>query len=102
MYDGDATLIYSVAENGEITEKEVETYAREKTVTRQEFLVSYQTGTDAVYVFEVSAEDYESTRHLDPNTKKPSYASQLKIEDALYDIKRHYGIGNQKIQLTCS
>jgi hypothetical protein len=102
MYDGDATLLYEIIENDQLVEKAVETYAKEKSVTRQEFLTAYQTGTDSVYVFEVSSEDYELTRHVDQETKKPSYASKIKIEDAIYDIKRHYGVGHQRVQLTCS
>ena len=102
MYDGKANLLFYVVENDEIVEKRIPTYALEKSVTRQEYLVAYQTGTDSVYLFEVASEDYELTRHIDSDTMKPMYASRLEIEGAKYDIKRHYAVGNQKVQLTCS
>ena len=102
MYDGEANLLYYVLENDEIVEKSIPTFALEKSITRQEYLVAYQTGTSSVYSFEVASEDYEATRHIDPDTKKPMYASRLEIEGAKYDIKRHYSVGSQKVQLTCS
>lgn len=102
MYDGKATLIFKTVVDGAVKENTIQTYAREKSVTRQAFLVSYQTGTNSAYVFEVRSEDYELTKHIDADTKKPSYASKIMIEEAVYDINRHYSIGNGKVELTCS
>lgn len=101
MYNGQGELIYKTVAGGVITDNKTPIYVEEKSVTRQEFLVSYQTGTNSAYLFEVRSEDYELTNHIDTETKKPSYATNLLIGDAVYDIIRHYSVGNGKVQLTC-
>jgi hypothetical protein len=102
LYNGLADLVFNTVVDGVVIENKTPVYVEEKSVTRQEFLVSYQTGTNSTYLFEVRSEDYELTLHINADTKKPSYATGLLIGEALYDIIRHYGSGNGKVQLTCS
>ena len=102
MFNGIATLIFYTIMDGEIIENTIPTYAQEKSVTRQERLVSYQTNTDSAYVYDVRSEDYELTKHIDKDTKKPIYASRIMVEEAVFDIVHHYSVGNGKVELTCS
>ncbi|MDF2609050.1 MAG: hypothetical protein K0R92_524 [Lachnospiraceae bacterium] len=100
---GDAKLIYLKLVAGAITEIEVDVYVKEVDIYGQEFYSSYQKGISVNNAFEVNCYDFEETKHIDVNTQKSLYATNLLYNGAKYDIVRHQSIKNSdRILLICS
>lgn len=101
-YDQDAILKWDVYEDGSFKENSYPVYVSEESVKRQEFYASYQAGMNPIIVFNVNYLEFEETKHIDKDTKKPLYATQIEFDGALYDIIRTYRIKNSdNIELTC-
>jgi hypothetical protein len=102
-YDEEATLIWKIIENGKVTEKTIDVFVSEESITRQEFYASYQAGLKPTCVYELNKYDYEMSKHLDTATNKPLYASQIRVNGATYNITRTYGKrDNESVELVCS
>jgi len=102
-YDEAATLIWNEIEDGVIIDKSQNVLVREDTFTSTEFYASYQIGTNQVYLFKMTKTDYELTKRIDADTKKPLYARKLKYKEAVYDIiQAHYIKDIDEIDLICS
>ena len=101
----EAKLKWSIVKNGkngfpESIQNEVEVYAEEKEIVRNEFYEAMRSGISVKKVFVVRIEDYELSRHLDENGKT-EYATQVEYEDETFNIIRAYKRGKSKVELTC-
>ena len=99
---GDAKLIYYVIESGSAVTKEVDVFIKEVDIFGNEFYTSYQSGINVNCAFEVNSYDFEETRHIDQDTNKPMYASEVEYNGARYNIIRHQSLKNSEdILLIC-
>ncbi len=81
-------------------EKSIETYAKERAVTRAETYESMRAGVSVRIILEIRQEDWERTRHI--VNKKAEYARKVKVNGCEYDIVRAYKKGKASVELTCS
>lgn len=84
------SLLHNVLVNGETTTVETEVYLNKKSVSGTEFYKAIQSGINPSITFETRTSDFELTRHLEADTNKPLYATQVKYDGAVYDIIRTY------------
>lgn len=102
-YDKDAVLLWDVIENGETVTKKQNVFISEESVTRQEFYVSQQSGFNVQNVFKMNSIDFDLSKHLETDTMRPLYASQIIVDGAKYDIVRIYRKTDEEfIELICS
>jgi hypothetical protein len=99
--DGPAQLIYYSFVDGAQTKNAIDTYAKQDALKGQGFNVSFQRGINNAIMLKVRSEDYEESRHIDEETGKAAYASQVFFCGALYDIVWVYQKGNGFTELTC-
>lgn len=100
--DKDAVLLWEVVENGELVEKSQPVFVTEGSVTRQEFYASQQSGMNPSIVFTLNTIDYDLTKHLEQDTNKPLYATNIQVDGAEYGIIRTYKPkDSEEIELIC-
>ena len=75
-------------------------FVRKKSATRTEFYEAVRAGMAVTVVFEVRLEDWEQTKHITSN-RKAAYASQIRYDDAVYDIVRVYAPDKSMVELMC-
>jgi len=83
-------LIYDALINEILTTIETDVFLKKKSVSGTEFYKAVQSGITPSITFETRTIDFELTRHLEKDTNKPLYATQVKYDGAVYDIIRTY------------
>lgn len=102
-YDQDAKLVWYTANGSNIEEHSIDVYVQEISVTRQEFYAAYQTDINPVIAFEMHKIDYEDTKHIDNDTKRSLYATEIIFNEAKYNISRTFWKkDSDKIELICT
>lgn len=100
--NGDAKLVYRKLVDGVIVDIETDVYINETEVFGQEFYLSYQSGIKVQYAFEVNKYDFLETEHVESETGKLLYATEILYRNAKYEIVRHQSIKGDKVLLLCS
>lgn len=88
LYEEAATLLWNVYENGELIEHSKDVLIRNDSLSSSQVATSYQTGLNLTYIFKMKASDYEATKRIDNDTKKPLYATNIQFGEAVYEIVR--------------
>lgn len=100
--DKEAVLIWDEFKAGEIIEKKQSVFVTEESVTRQEFYAGQQSGMNPTLVFKLNQIDYELTKHIEEDTKRPLYATKIEVDEAVYNIIRTYKQkDSEEIELIC-
>jgi hypothetical protein len=89
MYDI-GYLIYQVLNENKAEPVEIEVFLEQKSVSGTEFYKAIQSGINPEITFETRTCDYELTRHIEADTGKPLFATQIRYDGAVYDIIRAY------------
>jgi hypothetical protein len=101
MYDGPVQLIYYTFSDGSTVKNIVDTYAKQDALKGQGFNVSFQKGINNAIMLKVRSEDFEESKHLNTETNKMEYATQISFDNAVYDIVWTYQKDNEYVELTC-
>jgi hypothetical protein len=94
MYS-DGLLIYNTISEGEVKTIETEVFLEKKSVSGTEFYKAAQSGITPSITFETRTCDYELTRHIEQDTNRPLFATQVKYDGAIYDVIRTYEKPNE-------
>jgi hypothetical protein len=101
MYD--ATLIYDAINGSTIQEMLVDVYVELADIYGKEFYMSYQAGINIQIAFKINKYDFYETEHIEKDTLKLKYASQLLYDGARYDIVRYQNLKDtDMILLLCN
>lgn len=102
-YQSAAALIWDVVENGSIVTKTQDVFVMETGNTGQSFNISYQVGITTSYSFKLSKSDFELSKRIDNDTKKPLYASRIKFNEAEFDIiQTNFNPDINEVEILCS
>lgn len=100
---GDAKLIYEHEVNKVLEQVEVNVFVTEVDIYGNEFYTSYQSGVNVTRAFEVNSYDFDVTKHIEADTGKALYATEILYDGAKYSIIRHQSIKNtERTLLICS
>lgn len=94
-------LIYNEFVNNQLVETFIEAYGEEADIYGQEFYLSYQSGINIQIALKVNVYDFELTRHIEDETNKALYATQVIYNGARYNIVRHQSLKDDKVLLFC-
>lgn len=102
IFDKLAMIAWQEYINDELINKSVKLLVSEESIDRKEFNTSYQSGMAQTLVFKARWCDYEMTKHLDSNTNKPLYGTNLVIDNAEYNIIKTFREKHSEvIELIC-
>lgn len=102
-YQCAAVLMWNVVENGSIISKSQNVFVMETGNVGQSFNISYQAGINTSYSFKMTRSDFELSRRIDNDTKKPLYASMIKFNDAIFDIvQTNFNPDINEVEIVCS
>ena len=106
MFKDIATLKYlitTIDDAGYETEAQTtvsyDVFVNKKSVARAEFYSALQSALKPTQIFELRAEEWELTRHLE--NSKEVYATQLIYNGATYEIIRAFSKNDSMVELTC-
>ncbi len=103
LYPESAVLIWHEVKEGLVIEKRQDVHVRYTGYSRKSFDLAYQVGTLMSYGFKLSKDDYELSRRIDTDTKKPIYASKIEYDNAEYDITQsNFNPDINEVEVICS